>query len=169
MLSKKLFATAALALGLAAPSAHAVLIDLGQAGGNPANQESRLDRLNDRIDLYNADTDPDLPEAELEGSFKTDSDAGTSVDIDVTGWSYLVLKWANLDHYWYVGDASGVLTFTSTVFNQNDQPQDISGFSLFNPGDEPPPNTVSDSGATFGLLGLAVAMIAVVGRRARHS
>lgn len=156
-------AAAVLTVALCAPTAHALIIDLGQAEGNPANQENRLDRLNDQIDLYNASNDPDLAEAVLEGSFKTDSNAGTSIDIDITGWSYLVLKWANLDHYWYIGEDDGVVTFDSTVFNQNDQAQDISGYSLFNPGEGS--TTVPESGATLGILGFAIAAIAVVGRR----
>jgi hypothetical protein len=141
-------------------SAQAIPIDLGTQNGAPADQGSRLNRLNTQIDIYNAANNPDLPDAVLAGSFESGSQTGTTISIDVTGWTYLVLKWSNNDRYWYVGGDTGVISFPSTSFNQNNQPQDLSGYSLFNPT-----SRVPDAGTTLVLLGGSLIGLGALRRR----
>jgi hypothetical protein len=141
------------------------IIDLGQTDSSPADLQSELDRLNGQIDIYNAANDPDLAAAVLAGAFKVDasSDGITSIDIDITGFAYIKLAWDGKDQFYFVGDETGVQTFDSTVFNQNNQPQALSHYALFNPGG----NGVPDGGSTVALLGVALGGIEAMRRMIR--
>jgi hypothetical protein len=84
-----------------------------------------------------------------------DSNNQPSDSVDVTGWSYLLAKYGNESHIWYVGDLDGFV----------DVPLDGPGggqshYSLYNPGE-----SVPDGGATAGLLGLAMLGLGYLRRR----
>ena len=139
--------------------ASATIIDLGQTESNPANLPNILDRLQGRIDLYNASHDPDLVDAVLAGAAKTDQ-GGLAIDIDVTGWTFLVLAWDGKDQMYFVGDETGIQHFESTVFNQNDKPQALSHYALFNVHGVATP----DGGTTVMLLGVGLGALGMVRR-----
>jgi hypothetical protein len=146
-------------LGLA-PKASAI-IDLGITTGQPADLDSELARLNGQIDIYNAAHDPDLPAATLVGSSgQIDTPSGpTSIDIDITGWTYIKLKWDGMDQFYFVGDETGVLTFDSTVFNpKSGAPLGLSHYVLYNP------TGVPDGGTTVMLLGAALGALGMARR-----
>jgi hypothetical protein len=148
---------------LFAVNTQATPIDLGQAPGSPANLSSVLGRLNTAITAYNALYNPDLAAAVLAGAVANTSSGVTTININITGWSYIALKWADTDQFYYVGADTGTLTFNSTVFNQNSQAQCLSGYSLFNPGVTN--HTVPDGGSTALLLGSALSSLSLVARR----
>lgn len=82
----------------------------------------------------------------------------TSLDIDVTGWSYLVLQWGNTNYHFYVGDSTGLKTFTGSA--------PLSSYTFFTsaagaPGTTSVPETVS----TFAALSLAAALMGLAARR----
>jgi hypothetical protein len=145
-------------LGLVS-QASATIIDLGQTQSNPADLPHILGRLQGQIDLYNGTHNPDLPDALLAGAQKTDI-GGLSINIDVTGWTYIELAWDGKDQFYYVGGETGLHTFNSTVFNRNAQPQALSHYALFNPNSVPTP----DGGATIMLLGAALGSLGMVRR-----
>jgi hypothetical protein len=142
-------------------SACANPIDLGQTAGNPANPPNVLVRLNDQITIYNNANTPDLPTAVLAGTMGQGHLTGLSITLDVTGWTYLSLKWADTDQFYYVGNDSGDITFDSTVFNSNNKPQNLSGYDFFNPTTK----TVPDFGSTALMLGAALSGLGLVTRR----
>jgi hypothetical protein len=146
-------------LGLA-PRASAI-IDLGQTQSNPANLANEVVRLQGQIDTYNAANNTDLPDAELAGAVQVSNLTGTSISIDITGWTYIKLAWDGMDQFYYVGDETGVLTFNSTVFNQNGEPQNLSHYALFNPFTPP---GVPDGGTTVMLLGVALSALGMARR-----
>jgi hypothetical protein len=154
-------AVACASLGLA-PQASAI-IDLGKTTSHPADLADEVLRLQGQIDLYNATNNPDLPDATLVGAVQVQapSDGLTSIDIDITGWTYIKLAWDGMDQFYYVGDETGVLTFESTVFNQNGQPQALSHYALFNPTGGP---GVPDGGTTVMLLGAALGSLGMARR-----
>jgi hypothetical protein len=145
-------------------SAGAVPIDLGQTTGSPADLSDALTRLNGQITLYNIANDPDLPTAVLAGGLGPITATGTSTVLDVTGWTYLCLKWADTDQFYYVGNDSGLLTFNSTVFNGNGQPQGLSGYDFFNPKS----SSVPDGGSAAMMLGAALSGLGLVVRRLKR-
>jgi hypothetical protein len=157
----KLITLAAVALA-AVPLANAIPIYLGSQAGEPASAEQRLVRLNQQIDLYNSTYSPDLPTAVIEGNSQIEDQTGTSITVDVTGWSYLVLKWAHDDFYWYVGGDTGSLLFESQSFNEKGNAQDLSGYGLFNPT-----TRVPDGASTVVLLGLGLIGLAGLRRFGR--
>ena len=138
-------------------AANAIVIDLGITTAQPASQQHTLDRLNGQIDFYNATSDPDLAQAVLVDSINVDgiTKETSAVDIDVTGWSYLSLKWANIEQHYWIGAIDGVITFTSTSFNQNGKMRSLSGYSLFNPTT----SNVPDATNTGGILAAAALLI----------
>lgn len=154
---KSFLLAAALLSGL--PSANATIIDLGQTIGSPASLSTEVARLNGQIDIYNLANSASLSYATLVGSPAQVNASGTSITLDVTGWSYLLLKWANTDQFYYVGGNSGSLLFNSTVLNQNEQPQDLSGYEFFNSANVP------DGGSTAMMLGAALSGLSLVVRR----
>jgi hypothetical protein len=165
---KTIVAAAVLTSALAA---QAVIIDLGITAGSPASQAHTLSRLNGQINIYNAAFNPDLPAALLAGSTDTVTPGGgTSIALDITGWSYLSLKWGNDEQHYYIGDDSGVVTFNSTVFNLIGPPHNrrpgpflgLSGYSFFNPGTT---TKVPDAGTSVLLLGAGLLGIGALRRR----
>ncbi len=145
---------------LAVPSATAGVIDLGiytkadlfaVTGSNGADVANELAFLNlGIIPTYNAANNPDIPTATLgDSTGNTSGGGGTSITLDVTGWTYLLLKWDGEFQYIYLHGESGLMTFNSTVFNTAGQPQGLSGYVFFGP-------TVPDGGATIFLLGAAL-------------
>lgn len=143
-----------------AATASAVPIDLGTTTGQPASASEAMNRLNAQIALYNAANGMDLESAVLAGAEKTEVPGGsTSFLIDVTGWSYLVLKFGPLNQHFYVGDDTGEQSFT-TRFG-------LSNYVFFNPLGEPPAS-VPDAGNTVLLTGLAFLALAAFRRFSRR-
>lgn len=136
---------------------NAIVIDLGITTSTPASQKHTLDRLNGQINIYNAAFDTDLATAVMVDSINVDgiTKETIAVDIDVTGWSYLSLKWANIEQHYWVGAIDGVITFDSTSFNRNGKMQGLSGYSLFNPTT----SNVPDATNTGGILAAAALLI----------
>jgi hypothetical protein len=145
-------------LGLA-PRASAI-INLGQTESNPANLANEVVRLQSRIDIYNAANNPDLPDAVLADAVQVSGLTGLTIDVDITGWTYIKLAWDGMDQFYYVGDETGVLTFNSTVFNDNGEPQNLSHYALFNPTG----GGVPDGGTTVMLLGAALGSLGIARR-----
>ncbi|HVR36555.1 MAG TPA: hypothetical protein VMS21_11965 [Methylomirabilota bacterium] len=164
-MKKTLLAIAAICVAVTF-QAQAHLIDLGITTGQPANQENRLDRLNEQIDMHNAsagDHTP-LPEAVLAGSVKEDINENLDLkefSLDVSGWDYLVLKWGGMDQHYYVGDVTGDQTFGSTVLNVRGIGLGLSGYSLFNPGTT---TRVPDGGISLMLLGAGLGALGLARR-----
>jgi len=125
-------------------------IDLGVYDA-PNNPENELTLLNSLIPTYNLANDPDLPLAL--GFEKTENQSGISNEIDLTGWSYIGLKYATSIQYWYV---AGLDSWTFTT------PQDLSHYTLFGPE---PTNKTPEAGATAILLGTALLGLGAVRRR----
>jgi hypothetical protein len=149
------------ALLFAAP-AHAVVINLGSfatpPGGDSAANE--LAFLNSTVlPAYNAANNPDLPAA-LAGSQNVDVSGNMlSITFNATGYEFVKLKWGQNWQFYYVA-GEGSLTFQSTTFNQNGQPQALSHYTFFNstlaPEGPGPGVGVPEGGTTALLLGLAV-------------
>jgi hypothetical protein len=99
-----------------------------------------------------------LPVATTTGA---DGNNNPSASVDVTGFTYLLGKYGDTGHIWYVGGLSGVQTIP---LNEPDSlgGQGQSHYSLFNPT---PSTGVPDGGATVLLLGAALSALAFVGRR----
>jgi hypothetical protein len=153
-------AIACVSLGIAS-QVRATVIDLGITTGEPADLTHEFARLSGQIDLYNASHDPDLPAAILAGAVEVDTPTGpTSIDVDVTGFCYIKLKWDGKDQFYYVM-GEGSLTFDSTVFNANNQPEGLSHYVLYKCEGQATP----DGGTTAALLGLGLAGLG--GLRAR--
>lgn len=145
---------------VAATVASAVPINLGITTGQPASIEDALARLNTQIALYNASSVQDLAFAALEGAEKTDvANGAKSFSLDVTGWDFLVLKFGPRNQHFYVGDDTGLLSFT-TQFG-------LSNYIFFN-SVTPPAIPVRDAGNTVMLTGLAFLALAAYGRIARR-
>ena len=142
-------------------SAGAVPIDLGQTIGSPADFNSALGRLNTQINIYNVANNPDLPLAVAAGGIGPINATGLSIQLNVTGWTYLCLKWADTDQFYYVGGDTGLLTFNSTVFNTDNRPQGLSGYDFFNPKS----TTVPDGGSSMMMLGAALTGLSLAVRR----
>jgi len=98
-----------------------------------AYETNDLVRLNDQITIYNNSNTPDLPTAVSAGGKGPIKATGLSITLDVTGWTYLSLKWADTDQFYYVGNDSGDITFDSTVDNKQGVPQNLSGYDFFKP------------------------------------
>ncbi len=120
-------------------------------------------------DLYTTYTPANVPAAPLPAydgnSTGQVGAAATSLSIDVTGWTYLLVKWASNDYFYYVGDLTGVVTVNNDVqFNPgNGRPQNASHYRLFN---DDPGTRVPDGGTTVALLGLGMLGVAAARRRA---
>lgn len=94
------------------------------------------------------------PPAVLAGA---DTDNTPSGSVDVTGWTWLYVKYGGDAHVWYVGDLSGI----QAVPLNNLGGQGQSHYALYNPGGV----TVPDGGATLGLLGLGMLGLGYLRRR----
>ncbi len=154
-------AIACASLGLAS-RVSATIIDLGITTGEPASIAAEFARLTVQIDLYNASHDPDLDPATIAGATEVDTPLGpTSIDVNVTGFCYIKLKWDGKDQFYFVGDDPGVQHFDSTVFNTgNGNPEGLSHYVLYNCEH----NNVPDSGMTAILLGGALSGLGAVRR-----
>lgn len=95
--------------------AQATIIDLGTTVGQPADVASELSRLNTLVISYNDVNDPNLPVAlELEGYQTQIENGGSSYSFDLTTFNgYLMLKWGNMDHFYYIWDENVDFTFYS--------------------------------------------------------
>jgi hypothetical protein len=82
----------------------------------------------------------------------------TEISIDVTGWSFLVLKWGEINYHFYVGDSSGVQTFKGTA--------PLASYSTFFAASVPV--SVPDAGSSALLLAAGVLPLAVFRRRFRR-
>jgi len=143
-------------------TSHAIPINLGQTGGEPASPGDELTRLDNQISMYDEEHDANLPAGTLTGSPGQVSGSGTAITLNVTGWDYILLKWADTDQFYYLGTTTGNVTFDSTVFNNNDQPQALSHYEFFDPVANP---SVPDGGSTVMLLGAAMSGLGLVVRR----
>ena len=111
--------------------------------------------FHDPVDLFRTGNDcggtcPDATEA---GEDQGNSPSGS---VDVTGWTYLLAKYGQVAHVWYVGGTSGFV----------DVPLDATGggqshYSLYNPGT----TTVPEGGSTLMLLGAGLAAVGALRRR----
>lgn len=81
----------------------------------------------------------------------------TSISIDVTGWSYLVLQWGDTNYHFYVGDATGVKTFSSLA--------PLSSYTFFASSTSASSTSVPESLPTLSALGLAAALMGAAARR----
>ncbi len=78
----------------------------------------------------------------------------TSISVDVTGWSYLVLQWGNTNYHFYVGDATGMKTFSGLA--------PLSSYTFFSSAAT---TAVPETLSTFAALGLAAALMGAAARR----
>ncbi|HXG48461.1 MAG TPA: VPDSG-CTERM sorting domain-containing protein [Methylomirabilota bacterium] len=87
--------------------------------------------------------------------------AATSLSIDVTGWEYLMVKWANDSYYYYVGGLTGTHTVVNdVVFNNKGKPQDASHYRFFGGT-----HGVPDGGSTLLLLGSVLTGLTLLRRK----
>ena len=180
------------ALGLTANTASALAIgDANYLGyvdpGSPANAEDEVFYINTLLGIAPGGTlldvnPPPSPPNTLYDFSRVDStldcslcpaattagadsgnDPATSVDVD--GWTYLVAKYGDVSHVWYVVGL-GTETLPQSGFGgfhpKTGEPvqNGLSHYSLYNPGEKVP-----DGGATAGLLGLAMLGLGYLRRR----
>jgi hypothetical protein len=96
------------------------------------------------------------PQATLVGA-DTGNDPTLTGSVDVTGYTWLYVKYGGDAHVWYVGDLSGV----QPVPLNNTGGQGQSHYALYNPTTV----QVPDGGATLGLLGLGMLGLGYLRRR----
>jgi len=85
----------------------------------------------------------------------------TSINIDVTGWSYLVLQWGSTNYHFYVGDTSGLKTFTGSA--------PLSSYTFFTSAAGAPDTTsVPDGLSTLAALSFAAAIMGLLRRYWDH-
>jgi len=80
------------------------------------------------------------------------------ISLNVTGWQYLVLKWGDVNHHFYVGDSSGVQTFKGTA--------PLSSYSTYFAA--LPPESVPEGGASLALLAGGLFSLGALRRRFRR-
>lgn len=105
---------------LTAFNTNALVIDLGQTIGSPANPVNEFNRLLEQVELYNVSSDPDLFLPDNDSIITVSTPTGPkSIDLDFTDLNgYLMFKWGNVDHFYYIENEDWV-TFNSTVLNKN--------------------------------------------------
>lgn len=146
-------------------NAKANLIDLGvwdiPSGGESAAKELLF--LNSTVlPAYNLAHNPDLVAATFgTENFNVPDDGVLSIELDVTGWSYLKLKWGHQWQFYSVAGESGSILFASTVYNSNDEYQDLSHYTFFGPETVHTP----DGGSTLLLLGSALIGVGLIRRK----
>ncbi|MBL9203949.1 MAG: hypothetical protein JNN01_02590 [Opitutaceae bacterium] len=79
----------------------------------------------------------------------------TEITVDITGWSYIVLKWGDVNHHYYVGDMVGSQTFRGSA--------PLASYSFFQAQVIP----IAEGGSTLLLLTGAVGALAYLRRRRR--
>lgn len=111
---------------------------------NATTVDAIFSALNTQIQSYNSGPSADLPGAQRSGASQTiiptttssptptssssqngigtrggvapAADPGiTTIELDVTGWSYLVLQWGTTNYHFYVGGSSGIQTFSGAA------------------------------------------------------
>jgi hypothetical protein len=150
---------------LAVPNATADVIDLGKYDIGPASEANELNYLNNIIiPAYNLANDPDLPLATYGTDNSPTAPGGTnSITLDVSGWSYILLKWGTMSQYYYIEPGTTSFTFDSTVFNTGSgAPLGLSHYTFFGP------TAVPDGGLTVMLLGLGVGGLTLFSRKFRQ-
>jgi len=149
---------------LSVPNATAGVIDLGAytsdeiqavTGSPSASESNELAFLQYLITGYNADNDPNLPDA----TFGTDNintpQGPKEFDLDLSGWSYVLLKYGNNFQYYFIEPGTSVEHFGP--FENG-----LSHYTFFNP------TAVPDGGLTVMLLGLGVGGVALFSRKFRQ-
>lgn len=151
--------------------------------GSPAGPESiETGYLTTLIGYYNSATtvpvlDPDghtyavNPGSYLSGITTLSADSlvnqgqtsasGKSLSVNVTGYTYLLVKWGNVDELYYVGGVDGLISFSNDVNNNG-----ASHYDLFT-GTSPQPqdqqhSPAPEAASTMMLLGGALTSLALV-------
>jgi protein with PEP-CTERM/exosortase system signal len=99
------------------------------------------------------------PPALLTGNSGNIDTSGPVLNLDVTNWTYLLAKYADVSYVWNVANLTTV-DIPATL--NNGQGNGLSHYILFNPTT---PTGVPDGGTTAGLLGLAMLGIGYLRRR----
>jgi hypothetical protein len=165
-------------LWLAAPLATAGTIDLGKftkkdidsgLGFWNSDEKTELTVLNEfAIPTYNETFNPDLP---LAGDHTNNIPAsGKKNTIDVSGWNYIMLKYATTFQYYYIEPGASSSTFIT--------PKDLSHYLLFSFEKSNTPSSaetsvdpssagtsVPDGGSTLLLLSAALLALSVAYRK----
>jgi hypothetical protein len=158
----KLLKIAALAgFMVVASNANALLIDLGvwpaPQGAGDANAEMVF--LNSTVlPAYNNNSTPILPLATFGTPNINVTGEPLNITLDLTGWSYVKLKWGHNWQFYYIAGETGDREFESTGLNQNGGQQALSHYTFFGPSQ----NRVPDGGSTLMLMGLALSGLAVL-------
>ena len=172
----------ALLLGSNASAIPVYLNPPGHVDGNPANPAAELSRLNGAITTYDLATSLSLPAAlaiDLSplgvdktasgGQFLTaSSPTSITLDFSVEKETYLMLKWGDIDEFFFVGNETGVYTFFSDVHPINPHTHKpnlnstlgLSHYDLFDPKDAV--TAVPEGGSSLLLLGLGLIGISAV-------
>lgn len=147
-------------------SLRANIIDLGiwdiPSGGENAAKE--LAFLNSTVlPAYNATHNPDLAVATFgTENINAQNDNILSIELDLTGWSYLKLKWGHQWQFYSVAGENGSTLFASTVLNPNGfEYQALSHYTFFGPETAHTP----DGGSTLLLLGSALFSAGLIRRK----
>jgi len=98
------------------------------------------------------------PAAVLGGADTNNEPLGS---VDVTGWTWLYVKYGGDAHVWYVGDLTGVQAVPLNNGPGGTGGQGQSHYALYNPSTV----QVPDGGATLGLLGLGMLGLGYLRRR----
>lgn len=175
---KTIIASTVLAAGLAvAPNASALAINDANYLGSynppqPSGQADETTNVQHLVDLFNGDTASlsfngrTFTETTGGGAIPTpapspvtfgvkDESEDISYTVDVTGYTYLLGKFANLvSHVWYIGDLSGDQTLPENV-------RGLSHITLFNATT----SEVPDAGTSVMLLGAGLLGIGALRRR----
>ncbi|MEZ5329517.1 MAG: hypothetical protein R3F19_31105 [Verrucomicrobiales bacterium] len=163
-------------IGTLAGSASGAIIDSSYSfgdvdPGSPSSLADEENRLVHLINLYNGDPSvapdgntystnlganvpaPDLPAYDGLGGTGQLAGGFTSATIDFgTGWDYLMIKWANVSYYYYVGGLTGNNDVTNdVVFNKKGKAQDASHYRFFNEGARVP-----EGGVPVAMLGVVL-------------
>jgi hypothetical protein len=171
--------TCGLALALSASNAQAVTLNddntLGWlANATPSSSADQVTYINYLIGMTvnTTQTDPptnlpgnntlfvrsDEPCSDLGGCVLATtgiSDQAPSGSINVTGWTWLYVKYGGGAYVWYVGNLSGVISVPTDGGEFGGQ----SHYALYNA------TNVPDGGATLGLLGLGMLGLGYLRRR----
>lgn len=128
--------------------------------------------LGNQITYYNTYNDPDLPTLPLskiaaDVSMNVDN-GGKSVELDLTGHTYLILHWGNdntygyknLEAFYVKGETTGI--FDSPIWD--DKSYGLSFYRFYDVGGDDVPG-VPDNGSTLILLGLSTLALATIARR----
>ena len=159
---------------------------IGTTGGNPASPPDELTRLQGLLGAYNGGTLPPgdtlaaginvpaapLPNATVNNGQNSESATSFNVNLGTSLYEYLLVKWADVDAFYYIGGLSGSVTVNNggVVDNNNGVPQSASHYDLFGPFTTLTITTNStsntpDGGSTVFLLGAALSGLGLVARR----